>query len=1256
MDDVSTFGVELFRLTYAEAVERNLLSDYRIIGWGIGESEEGELQQIVNRLNAAEVNPQAHKWNKALAMRALTLATFAAGAVPETAIKSIIAFCNRVKISKDLAEAVVSEPVQEWLKGYFKRMGIEREPVEFATQHVDATFPTSQRNDALHKLGSASTDNPFCISNVGIFGEGTDSPGLSAVAFINPRTSPIEVVQAVGRVMRKSRNKEFGYILVPVIIPRGQDPEIYLYQSDMKEGWKELGQILLALRAHDSRIEDDLASLFKFYHVEPKEDVDAEHLMVVGEPYKPVEVLMVNAKTTIVDRLIATTKNTKNLTVKQRLENNKRNKVRVVKDPAILNPSRPPNSVSAIRRNTDDCVYRSDMTSVGLKDNFNEWDPPAVVKLATDFIRVDKQRRQSQMLPVSAASRDRQSGIGDAVLKYGADEMMESGLHLRLLAQSGIQYGPKHDLNILRGTVVSVARLLRAEGLESVLAQGLGMANADRSSQGVADGCTVTAVIWLNAAIMHARLEKARNSPLKDVPSISSCVAHTTPIVNLMKAWTKVLSKDYVSVFGIALELLQDVAFNNLVGVSDALRLLAKRATAIADDYANIGMDHAGELFNQVMGNQRSDGAYFTQPLAAAMLTELALNAAGERDWLNEAAWDQLRTFDPSCGSGTILVAMLNAIKRRIRLAGGDNETLRRFHVKAVEKLMVGADINPVSLQLAGCQLTLGDVSVNYAKMSLYAMAYGVADPDVHKTDVKTGTLELLLDERIFPRSDELGDLHQDLLNLRLNMKEGLETTSLGDDLVETPPLFTLMNPPYTQLKDMGSKFSPEIQEALKVRCTAIWHDTKQYEPMLEGKKPSLAKPFELIGFKLAERNKGILGCVSAGTFLSAEDNRRKRQMFATYAHVDYVLTSHDPRHFNMSWDTNINECLIVLSDVSANQGNPTTFINLHEFPTTLEGAHEVIDNALKGKPFKGTCMTWDYERVKSGDWTPALFADATAAALTCQALEQSAHLRDDLIGGGANDGALDASISRSAVKLQVSLAGGDWRMTAAPMKRYLHFEQFREGAESVISGSGADAQKFLWGTSTKWLCLARLPKESDDQYSDRLLIDKKKMAGYRSHLLFTKGGNTSSGRLVAVASKHPSIGYSWMPVLGDRAISIECAKALSVWLNSTMGRASLRGVFARTIGFPLYNPIAYSGVKFPDIDTPNVLNPLTACFDETCSEIVPQFKEGRTPIRERWDDAVSVALGIDRELIATIADKLTCDPFVSKERFFDTQ
>ena len=94
-------------------------------------------------------------------------------------------------------------------------------------------------------------------------------------------------------------------------------------------------------------------------------------------------------------------------------------------------------------------------------------------------------------------------------------------------------------------------------------------------------------------------------------------------------------------------------------------------------------------------------------------------------DWSDPSIWRDHKTVDLACGSGTLLAAMLSDMKRRAAERGADTETLTQLQKLAVEDVIKGLDINPVSLQLAASQLTAGNHRVSYRRMGLHQMPYG---------------------------------------------------------------------------------------------------------------------------------------------------------------------------------------------------------------------------------------------------------------------------------------------------------------------------------------------------------------------------------------------------------------------------------------------------------------------------------------------------------------------------------------------------
>jgi len=282
MDDQDVFGVELYRKSYVDAVKNNWLSDYRIIALGVNDKDA--FNTANNMASGSE------KLSVTDSLRGLALALVMGGVLRQskTEICSSINFVNTVKKSKDMTRLLQSQEVRDWVQRRMKEVNVEGETAHYKLEHLDAKSKVSAREEAKARLSSGTKTNPYGIINVGIFGEGTDAPSLSAVGFLEARKSPVDVIQAVGRVMRRSRGKERGYIICPIVIPPGSDAETWLRNSSPEDGWRELGQILVALRAHDSRIEDELGDLMKLVIPSPPPD-HVTTMVIIGQEENQVE-------------------------------------------------------------------------------------------------------------------------------------------------------------------------------------------------------------------------------------------------------------------------------------------------------------------------------------------------------------------------------------------------------------------------------------------------------------------------------------------------------------------------------------------------------------------------------------------------------------------------------------------------------------------------------------------------------------------------------------------------------------------------------------------------------------------------------------------------------------------------------------------------------------------------------------------------------------------------------------------------------
>ena len=212
MGDYHVYGPELHRLPFAKAVEHRMLSDYRVIVLGV--SQASVTPGLRRRLEGLDTptsksspttNDMTRVLGVSLAVNGVTegKALEQPGKLPRT-----MAFANSILRSKWYAEALMESEV---LRATTRRMQVGR-AMKVVARHLDASASALQRNVELRALAHADREDECrVVCNVKLFTEGVDVPQLDAVAFLDPRDSQIDVVQAVGRVMRKAPGKRFGY-------------------------------------------------------------------------------------------------------------------------------------------------------------------------------------------------------------------------------------------------------------------------------------------------------------------------------------------------------------------------------------------------------------------------------------------------------------------------------------------------------------------------------------------------------------------------------------------------------------------------------------------------------------------------------------------------------------------------------------------------------------------------------------------------------------------------------------------------------------------------------------------------------------------------------------------------------------------------------------------------------------------------------------------------------------------------------------
>ena len=251
MDDEDRYGPVLHETRFGDAVDRDLLSDYRVIVLTVPES----LAAGIRIRNFAEGTQLTIDEQGKMIGCLRALAKTDADEFPEddrTPMRRAIAFCNLVESSKKLEERI-----HDVSDAYAETYGNGQAPAVSA-RHVDGTFNASERGDALAFLEEAPKGETRILTNARCLTEGVDVPALDGILFMHPRKSQIEVVQAVGRVMRKAPGKKLGYVILPVVVPSAVSPEQALADD---RRWQTVWQMLNAIRSHDERFEGMLNRL-----------------------------------------------------------------------------------------------------------------------------------------------------------------------------------------------------------------------------------------------------------------------------------------------------------------------------------------------------------------------------------------------------------------------------------------------------------------------------------------------------------------------------------------------------------------------------------------------------------------------------------------------------------------------------------------------------------------------------------------------------------------------------------------------------------------------------------------------------------------------------------------------------------------------------------------------------------------------------------------------------------------------------------
>ncbi|MDR1055621.1 MAG: DEAD/DEAH box helicase family protein [Prevotellaceae bacterium] len=252
MDDVSIYGEEFYHIGFGTAVSKGLLSDYKVLILTVNENDMTASAQ--NMVARGETEIPVGDVNKLIGcVNALSKEIVGDDGIVKTSdpepMCTAVAFCQNIKVSKQ-----ITNTFNQMSDLYYKELSDEQQHkmLMVESDHIDGTMAATTRGQKLSWLKSVPKASMQCriLTNVRCLSEGVDVPSLDAVMFLSARNSQVDVVQSVGRVMRRAPGKKYGYIIIPIVVPADVQGEKALSNnSDYAVVWT----VLNALRAHDDR-------------------------------------------------------------------------------------------------------------------------------------------------------------------------------------------------------------------------------------------------------------------------------------------------------------------------------------------------------------------------------------------------------------------------------------------------------------------------------------------------------------------------------------------------------------------------------------------------------------------------------------------------------------------------------------------------------------------------------------------------------------------------------------------------------------------------------------------------------------------------------------------------------------------------------------------------------------------------------------------------------------------------------------------
>ncbi|WP_241893681.1 DEAD/DEAH box helicase [Helicobacter pylori] len=273
MDDGEIFGEEIYTLNFERAIALDLLTDYKVIILAVRKENLSGVTNSVNK-KISQLEAKGTKLDKKLINNEFVckiIGTHKGLAKQDLIVlddenkedndlknkrdtfvsQRAINFCKSINTSKNIKDSF--ETIMECYDEELKKKSFKN--LKISIDHIDGTMNCKERLEKLEKLNQFQPNTCKVLSNARCLSEGVDVPALDSIIFFDGKSAMVDIIQAVGRVMRKAKNKKRGYIILPIALEESEIKN--LDEAVNNTNFKNIWKVIKALRSHDPSLVDE---------------------------------------------------------------------------------------------------------------------------------------------------------------------------------------------------------------------------------------------------------------------------------------------------------------------------------------------------------------------------------------------------------------------------------------------------------------------------------------------------------------------------------------------------------------------------------------------------------------------------------------------------------------------------------------------------------------------------------------------------------------------------------------------------------------------------------------------------------------------------------------------------------------------------------------------------------------------------------------------------------------------------------------